>query len=86
MAINYIRNLRVQHGSEKLADSHQWARLSLCGSSVLGCMGGKCSLTEQLPGGGRHLPLLWQAEVGPPNHVYLEVQNVASFMNKASAD
>lgn len=52
----------------------------------VGVHGGKCSLTEQLPGRGRHLPLLWQAEVGPPNHVYLEVQNVASFMNKASAD
>lgn len=86
MAINYIRNLRVQHGSEKLADSHQRARLSLCGSSVLGCMGGSARSRNSSPGVGRHLPLLWQAEVGPPNHVYLEVQNVASFMNKASAD
>lgn len=52
----------------------------------VGVHGGEVLAHGTAPGGGRHLPLLWQAEVGPPNHVYLGVQNVASFMNKASAD
>lgn len=86
MVINYIRNLRVRHGSEKVADSHQRARLFLCSPSVLGCVRGKRWLTGQLPVGGGIGLSCGRLRGGPPNHVYLELQNVASLVNKVSVN